>query len=176
MTLIDNQGFAANEWVRLDAEASAEHTADKTIWPLARLDEALSSDAEAIGIHLPNTARPADVLHGLDKLALISIQFPSFSDGRGFSLAKALRNAGYRGELRAFGPLVADQYAHAIGCGFDSIEVPDDLAARQPETHWQAALNSLSLAYQRGYERGINILDQRRKSRENLQFAQTGAA
>jgi uncharacterized protein (DUF934 family) len=43
---------------------------------------------------------------------------------------------GYRGRLRAHGPLIADQYAMARRSGFDEVEIPDDLAARQPEDQW----------------------------------------
>ncbi len=59
-------------------------------------------------------------------------RFPSFSDGRGLSLAKRLRRAGFKGTLRASGPLIADQFREALDCGFDEIELPDAMAARQP--------------------------------------------
>jgi uncharacterized protein (DUF934 family) len=43
---------------------------------------------------------------------------------------------GYVGELRATGPVIADQYAMARRVGFDSVEIPDDLAQRQPQAQW----------------------------------------
>lgn len=71
-------------------------------------------------------------------LRLITIDFPSFADGRGFSLAKRLREAGYRGALRATGHVIADQYRNARRVGFDEVEISEDLAARQPESQWLA--------------------------------------
>ena len=43
---------------------------------------------------------------------------------------------GYKGTLRALGPVIADQYAMARRVGFDDVEIPDDLAARQPQAQW----------------------------------------
>jgi uncharacterized protein (DUF934 family) len=119
-----------------------------------------------LGIHIPNTTLPSSLTPHFMHLTLISIDFPSFADGRGFSIARAIRNAGFAGELRAYGPLIADQYAYALSCGFDTIEIPDDLAARQPEAQWKAAFASMSSSYQRSYVHGANILDQRRVSQQ----------
>jgi uncharacterized protein (DUF934 family) len=69
---------------------------------------------------------------------LIAIDFPSMGDGRGFSLARRLRELGFKGRLRAAGRLIADQYAMARRVGFDEVEVAPDIAARQPQEQWIA--------------------------------------
>lgn len=69
-------------------------------------------------------------------VGMIRVSFPAFSDGRGFTLARHLRGLGYAGRLRATGHIIADQYAMARRCGFDEVEIADDLAARQPEAQW----------------------------------------
>jgi uncharacterized protein (DUF934 family) len=102
------------------------------IVPLAALDDA------AVAVDLPNAADPAALAGRLSQLRLIRITFPAFSDGRGFTLARTLRRLGYAGRLRAAGPLIADQYAMARRAGFDEIEIPEALAARQPAAQWQA--------------------------------------
>lgn len=56
----------------------------------------------------------------LDRLELIEIAFPAFRDGRGYSSARILREAGYKGELRAQGDVLVDQIAFMKRCGFDS--------------------------------------------------------
>lgn len=66
----------------------------------------------------------------------IRVDFPSFADGRGFTIARVLRRRGFVGRLRAAGHVIADQYAMARRSGFDEVEIPDDLAARQPENQW----------------------------------------
>ena len=69
---------------------------------------------------------------------MIAIDFPSMTDGRGFSLARLLRELGYPGRLRATGGLIADQYAMARRVGFDEVQIPAALAVRQPADQWRA--------------------------------------
>lgn len=72
----------------------------------------------------------------LDGIGIIRIAFPSFADGRGFTLARRLRLMGYTGRLRAAGHVIADQYAMARRAGFDEVEISEELAQRQPEGQW----------------------------------------
>ncbi|MDE4174095.1 DUF934 domain-containing protein [Phaeobacter sp. PT47_59] len=85
---------------------------------------------------------------------MIRIHFPSFADGRGFTLARQLRHMGYAGRLRAYGHVLADQYAMARRSGFDEVEIDDDLAARQPEAQWLARANWQAHDYQARLGRG----------------------
>ncbi|WP_136635038.1 DUF934 domain-containing protein [Pseudooceanicola onchidii] len=80
--------------------------------------------------------------------ALIRVEFPSFADGRGFTIANVLRRRGFSGHLRASGHVIADQYAMARRSGFDDVEISDDLAARQPEDQWLARANWQAHDYQ----------------------------
>ena len=73
---------------------------------------------------------------------------PSSADGRGFTIARRLRLMGYEGRLRAKGYVIADQYAMARRSGFDEVEIPDELAARQPEGQWLARANWQAHDYQ----------------------------
>lgn len=84
----------------------------------------------------------------LARLEMIRISFPSFADGRGFTLARLLRLRGYRGRLRAAGHVIADQYAMARRAGFDEVEIDNDLAARQPEGDWLARADWTAHDYQ----------------------------
>jgi uncharacterized protein (DUF934 family) len=87
-------------------------------------------------VDLAQTDTPEALLPYLADLHLIRIAFPAFNDGRAFTLARRLRVLGYTGTLRALGPVIADQYAMARRVGFDEVEIPDDLAARQPQPQW----------------------------------------
>lgn len=110
-----------------------------------------------------NTSTPAELLTRGGEL--IAIAFPAFTDGRGFSLAHALRQAGYRGRLRATGELIPDQFAFALDCGFDEIEISDERLARQPIAQWLAALDAIDAAYQPN-ERVADIFARRRAARQ----------
>ncbi|MBT4566929.1 MAG: DUF934 domain-containing protein [Marinovum sp.] len=78
----------------------------------------------------------------------IRIDFPSSSDGRGFTLARLLRLRGYSGELRAKGHVICEQYAMARRSGFDSVEIDQSLADRQPEELWLSRANWQKHDYQ----------------------------
>ncbi len=165
MALISDGRFIEDGWRRL-AEEEALPKSGKVVVSLARLEHALAHLAEgaSLGVNVPNTTEPAALASALPRLELVEIAFPAFADGRGFSLARLIRRAGFKGELRASGRLLADQYAHALGCGFDTIEIPDDLAERQDESQWQGARAAYSRTYQRGYVAAGSILDARRKA------------
>ncbi len=112
----------------------------------APIGDAPAND-NALGIDVPSDAAPAD-LEGLLAAPVLRIDFPSFADGRGFTLATLLRRAGYKGRLRAKGHVIADQYAMARRAGFDEVEISDDLAARQPEDQWRARADWAAHDYQ----------------------------
>lgn len=92
--------------------------------------------ANAIAVDIPSDTAPAALVAHLDHLTLIRVDFPSFADGRGFTIARQLRLMGYAGQLWAKGHVISDQYAMARRAGFDAVEISDDLAARQPEAEW----------------------------------------
>lgn len=117
-------------------------------------------DGKALAI--PNDQDPAALLDVQGRLALIAIPFPKFSDGRGFSIAKALREQGYRGTLRATGALIPDQFAFALQVGFDEVEISDEQAARQPLEQWLHALTLIGDSYQQGVDGTASILARRR--------------
>ena len=60
----------------------------------------------------------------LDRVAIVALTFPAFSDGRAFSQAMLLRERlGYQGEMRAIGTVLLDQVPLMLRTGFDSFEV-----------------------------------------------------
>ena len=105
-------------------------------------------DAGAAGIELGPEADVSQLGQRLDELSLIRVAFPSFADGRGFTLARRLRAMGYRGRLRAHGHVLADQYAMARRAGFDEVEIGADIARRQPEDQWLARADWQAHDYQ----------------------------
>jgi uncharacterized protein (DUF934 family) len=83
----------------------------------------------------------------LDRVRLVEIDFPRFRDGRGYSSARILREAGYTGEIKAVGDVLLDQLLFMRRCGFDSFAPnhPIDPAAAErafnayPEVYQKAA-------------------------------------
>ena len=99
-------------------------------------------------VDLSNTDDPATLQPHLAGITLIRVAFPAFNDGRAFTIARRLRMMGYTGRLRACGHVIADQYAMIRRVGFDEVEIPDDLAARQPADQWAFRANWQDHHYQ----------------------------
>lgn len=81
------------------------------------------SNAAAVRIEPGDDARA--LIPHLERLRLVEVNFPAFGDGRGYSSARILREAGYTGELRAVGEVLVDQIGYMRRCGFDSF-APDN--------------------------------------------------
>lgn len=103
------------------------------------------SNANAVRIEPGDDARA--LLPHLERLMLVEVNFPAFGDGRGYSAARILREAGYTGELRAVGDVLIDQLSHMRRCGFDAfapdkpLDEEDAMAAfeRWPQVYQSAA-------------------------------------
>lgn len=130
-TIVTDAGFAKDSW-------SGDFRAFKD----------LPANDTGISLDVGPDANPAELTDRLAAVQMIRIDFPSFADGRGFTIARLLRLAGYTGRLRAKGHVIADQYAMARRAGFDEVEISDDLAARQPEDQWLARANWRAHDYQ----------------------------
>ena len=100
------------------------------------------------GVDIGSDADPAALPEAVLSAPVIRVAFPSFSDGRGFTIARALRRAGFGGRLCAAGHVIADQYAMARRSGFDEVEISEDLAARQPVQQWRARADWRAHDYQ----------------------------
>ena len=108
------------------------------------------SDAanDVIALDLSSDTDLTVLVGHLDSVRIIRVDFPTYSDGRGFTIARQLRLMGYRGRLRAKGHVISDQLAMARRCGFDEIEISEALAARQPEADWLFRANWQKNDYQ----------------------------
>lgn len=157
MRVIDHTGELDDLWPLYEEAALPD--AGRALVPLARLEEAVRSGLE-IGVHVPNDTDAGVLVPHVSRLAIISVAFPSFADGRGFSIGRRLRRSGFSGRLRATGPVIADQFAYLLACGFDEVAIPDALAGRQPVESFLAEAGSITLGYQRGLGQG-SILDRR---------------
>jgi uncharacterized protein (DUF934 family) len=128
--IVTDNGFASDDWSGAFVPVSDQP----------------ANDVPALDV--PSDVDP-DVLSGhLGAAEMIRVDFPSFADGRGFTIARRLRQMGYLGRLRAKGHVLADQYAMARRSGFDEVEIDDDLATRQPEDQWRARAAWQSHDYQ----------------------------
>lgn len=117
--------LAPNDPWTLLREVPEELSEGRLILPLKSWLALESGDG--CGVWLAPDEDPEELIWRLKEPALIAIDFPSFRDGRGYSLAYLLRSRlGWRGELRAVGDVLRDQLAHLRQCGFDTFAVRED--------------------------------------------------
>ena len=129
--LIKDRAVVDDRWALLrDASALAEVPDDVpaivplALW-LAHRDD-LMARGEA-GVWLAPDDEPAALAADISVLPLIAIDFPQFTDGRGYSTARLLRDRlGFRGELRAIGDVLRDQLFALAECGFDAFAIRAD--------------------------------------------------
>ena len=118
----------------------------------------LSLCSGALGLLLASSEAPEAVAGDLERFALICLDFPRFQDGRAFSAARKLRQRfGFKGELRAVGNVLRDQFHFMVRCGFDSFEVADGTVVGQ----WSRAMSEISVAYQPAADSRATALEQR---------------
>lgn len=112
------------------AEVQFRFRADEPVADPAVTVDSFGEQSNASAVRLEPGDDARDLLPHLGRLQLIEVNFPVFGDGRGYSAARILREAGYDGELRAVGEVLVDQIAFMRRCGFDAFapEVPLDPA------------------------------------------------
>jgi len=168
MTPLSLTGIEAGNWTLLEDDTQPQEGA-AAIVPLGRLleDSDALFDIAPIGA-LVATDVPFTALEPLvQKLAFVAIEFPAFGDGRGFSLAVRLRkDFGFKGEIRAHGPVMPDQALFLLRAGFDSVEVRDESRIDA----FEAALSRYKDFYQSDYT-GASSIAHRRSGGANHRIA-----
>ena len=114
--------------------------------PAVTLD-AFAAQTNAVAVRIEPGGDARVLLPHLGRLCRVDIAFPTFTDGRGYSAARILREEGFTGELRAVGDVLVDQIAFMRRCGFDAFAPDDPLDpmeveaafARFPEVYQSAA-------------------------------------
>jgi uncharacterized protein (DUF934 family) len=134
MPLVKEGQVVADSYLRMPDDARLPDDA-AVIVPAARLladAGELTRRAAPLGVVWPNDRKISELAPYLDRIALIALVFPSFRDGRAYSQARLLRERyRFRGELRATGQVLRDQFLFLLRAGFDSFEVvkPADAAS-----------------------------------------------
>ncbi len=120
--------------------------------PAVTLDSFLGqTNATAVRIESGDDARA--LIPHLGQIGLIEVSFPTFRDGRGYSSARILREAGYEGELRAAGDVLVDQIPLMKRCGFDSFAPQAEIDAAT----LHASLTRYEHVYQAAADGGMPV-------------------
>jgi uncharacterized protein (DUF934 family) len=138
--ILKNGGVVRDSWIRFDSAANdadeAQEWHDDGTLPPGGLLVSLAvwlKHREALRLHprsgvlLEPGDDPAQIAADLPRLALVAVNFPKCTDGRGFSTGRLLRERhGFKGELRAVGHILPDQVFALGRVGFDAFELPEE--------------------------------------------------
>jgi uncharacterized protein (DUF934 family) len=153
MAKLIKQGQLHDDAWQLLREIEGELPAGAVIVPLAYWQQhrdALRARGD-IGVWLASDQPPDLIADDLDQLAVVAIDFPIFTDGRGFSYGRALReHYHYGGEVRAIGEFIRDQLYYLRRCGFDAFA----LTTSDP-VEALASLKDFSDSYQAGIDQPL---------------------
>lgn len=146
--LIRQRELVTDEWRAIEEDPSGSGLA--LMLPLARWQAERDRWwlwAGRLGVRIGPADRVEALEPDLKRLALIAIEFPGPSEGRGYSQARVLRDRfRFTGEVRAVGYVKLDQLFFLARCGFDAFELSDGVDARQA----LAAFEQFDVAYQPG--------------------------
>ncbi len=133
-TLIKNANIANDNWQRLETAvdgglplipAQGDVLVPLALWQAAS-GTLLGRSAGRVGVWLAPDEDPAQIADSLEAFDLVAVNFPQFTDGRGYSTARLLRERyGWKGELRAIGDVQRDQLFYLARCGFDAFLLND---------------------------------------------------
>ena len=159
MPLIRDKSEIDDSWTFVEADDAALPEGDVTV-SLARFladTDALLARNSGFGVRLQPDDDPYALEPYLDRLSLIEVSFPKYTDGRGYSQAQLLRRRlGYAGELRAVGHVLRDQILYMHRSGFDGYET-----ARADLSDVVKALNEYSAFYQPGADGSRSVFARR---------------
>lgn len=111
-----------------------------------------------VGVIVRDDDDLAEVAAHLPQLAVIAVNFPKFTNGRGYSIARLLRGRyGYTGELRAIGDIMRDQMFYLSRVGIDAFA----LRADQDPQQCLAALHDFSEPYQASSDQPVPLFRRR---------------
>lgn len=151
--LIKDGVIVDDTWIPQDVQLSSPATGQ-----VCNLEQwLLLADKSGSAVQLEPGQEPDELFDHLAQIQLIVINFPLFTDGRGFSYARNLREHGYAGELRAAGNFIRDQLTYLRRCGFNAFQMADD-------SRLEAALGSLadfSESYQAAVDQPLPLFRRR---------------
>jgi len=145
MQIIRNRAITDDDFVHVpDGTELPEGKPIVTLSHYVKARDALLVRYPSLGVRITSDKLPSDVPE-LGRLALVAIEFPRFTDGRGYSIARQLRERHkFAGEIRAVGWVLRDQLLYMERCGFDAFE----LLPGKPLASALEAFGELTVTYQ----------------------------
>ncbi len=146
MQIIKDKQILENTWTYIaDDKELSEGNISISAARWKKEKDQLSNRQGKLGIRLQPTDKVEELAADLEHFSLMEIDFPVYTDGRGFSQTRLLRDCfNYQGEIRAIGSFIADQVFYLSRVGVNSFKLDNEnelpLAL--------STLNDFSVSYQ----------------------------
>ncbi len=148
MRYIKNGAVAADPFVYVEGDEPVPADVPVIVsgdWLLSAKPEQIENRSAPLGVAWPNDKPESALAPFLPHLALIALDFPVFRDGRAYTQARLLRERfGFKGEIRATGDVLRDQFLFMARAGFDAFEVKKEADAKA----FAEALHAFTVRYQ----------------------------
>ncbi len=148
MRYIKDGEAAADPWVYVEGDEPVPPDLPAIVspdWLFAAAPAAIASRSAPLGVAWPNDRPESELAPYLAQLSLIALEFPVFRDGRAYTQARLLRERfGFKGEIRATGDVLRDQFLFMARAGFNAFEVKKAADAEA----FAKALSEIGLRYQ----------------------------
>lgn len=141
--------FTIDDWTNI-ADSDELPIGGRAIVSLTRWraeQQSLASTGIPIGIRVEPAEAIDYVGDDIERITLVALAFPKFTDGRAYSTARRLREAGYRGEIRAIGDVLLDQLPLMLRAGFNAFVIKNAATVRALES---GPIPAVSRIYQPG--------------------------
>lgn len=161
MQLIKNGAFILDEWTTVaDDEALPAGPVIVSLERWKNEKAALLARDGKIGIRLKSGEEPSQIAEFLDRLDVVALEFPIYRNGRSFSYAHLLRDRyNYKGEVRAVGNVLRDQFYYMVRVGFNALEVGDNITA----DIYRESIGTFTHSYQQSADDRPRILSLRQR-------------
>ena len=161
MQLIKNGNFIADGWTHVgDEDPLPEGPAIVSLARWQKEQNALIARGLPLGVRLKSGEEPSLIAENLGHFDVVALEFPAYRNGRAYSYARLLRERyGYKGEVRAVGNVLRDQFFYMVRCGFDALEVADNIT---PEIY-RESIGTFSHSYQHSSDGRERVLSLRQR-------------
>jgi uncharacterized protein (DUF934 family) len=166
MPLLKDGRIAADAWAPVEdgAELPASGPVLVSLGRLKAEHVSLLAGNHSVGVKLANTDDPGEIAAWLERISLIALDFPKYTDGRALSQSQLLRRRyGYKGEIRATGQVLRDQLRLMIRSGFDAMVIDETDA----EAVYDYSAHEFSEFYQSAADTSDTIFVKRQRARQS---------
>lgn len=158
MQIIKDRQVVNDSWQRIDQDTAINELPQSNIIVPATLweqhKEALKNHEANVGIQLSADTDLETIAADLKHFAVIALEFPTFRDGRAYSLARRLReHYNYQGEIRAVGDVLRDQVGYMERVGFNAFEID----SRQKVEDALNAFKEINMRYQASSDQALPL-------------------